>query len=154
MQFFIVVTARFIIPYFHVASGTEMILSLQVAVLGANGESRSDGNVGQVIIFQNGFDQLAARPGVADSFSHIEMENRSAGVFGLQFILEAPALQKRRRYVPPESGRGWCNKALPACRLGLCRGKLSGPLWQNGKWRLRPAWLQDCKDCRFPPVFP
>src|SRR3989338_5035261 len=96
MQFFIVVTARFaesrraslIIPYFQIASGTEMILAFQVAVLGANGESRLDGNVRQMIIFQNRFDQLAARFGVTDSFSHIKMKNRSAGIFSLQFVLK------------------------------------------------------------------
>ena len=51
MQFFVVVASPFIIPYFQIASRAEMILALQVAVLGANGESRGDGDVGQMIIF-------------------------------------------------------------------------------------------------------
>ena len=65
-----------------------MILAFQVAVLRANGEGRSDGDVRQMIIFQNCFDQLAARFGVADSFSHIKMKDCSAGVFSPQFVLK------------------------------------------------------------------
>ena len=104
MQFFIVVASSFIIPYFHVASRAEMILPLQIAMLGANGESWSDSDVGQMIIFQNGFNQLAARFGVADSFPHIKMENGSAGVFGLQFILQFQRFKSVAGVLQPNLG--------------------------------------------------
>ena len=136
MQFFIVVASSFIIPYFQIASGTEMILALQVAVLRTNGEGRSDGDVRQMIIFQNGFDQLARRFGVADSFPPYKDGGPSRRCIWSAICPAVPALQRRRRCTPPESGRSWCSKALPACRLGLCRGKFSGLLWRSGKWRL------------------
>ena len=41
-----------------------------------------------MIIFKNCSNQLPARFGIADPFSHIEMEDCSAGVFGLQFVLQ------------------------------------------------------------------
>ena len=59
----------------------------EVAVVGADGEGGCDGDVGESVVGERAPDEGGAGVAVAHGGPHIQMEDGTAGVFGLQVVL-------------------------------------------------------------------
>jgi hypothetical protein len=72
---------------FLIALGTEFVFPTEVTVVGADRESRCDGQIGDAEILQGASYQFRTGPVTADPFVHIEVKYGSAGIFSLQRFL-------------------------------------------------------------------
>ena len=70
------------------------MLAGEVAVLGADGKGRRDGDVGKAEPGEDPLHQLAAGPRVGEALVHVEMEHGAAGVAALEFLLMGEGLER------------------------------------------------------------
>jgi len=67
--------------------GAVSLLSRQVAVLGADGKGRGQGEVGEPVLAAYGSDKGFDRLGINIGFPHKAVDHRAPGILGLQWIL-------------------------------------------------------------------
>src|SRR3990170_3139255 len=77
-----------------VTAGTEFVLSRQIAMFWADGEGRRDGQIRDAVTLQRPPHQLPADGRAGHRLPHVEVEDRAAGVFALQLLLEFQRLKR------------------------------------------------------------